>query len=184
MTDGSAVDGEGPSSDVDTLADALTVAAVAFVVAAGLQLAAGVAVAITMDVPHLDTFRLRLLQLAQGANVFTAAPLLIAVVLVAIFDHSIEDGGTRLPRNWRASVLWAVALLGVLVVLLNIADVVNIETASFSANAGSRVGRIVSDLAPVTLASAASWLAWRRLRPQASVARATSGEQRVEDYLS
>jgi hypothetical protein len=71
-----------------------------------------------------------------------------------------------------------------LVILLNIADVVNIETASFSANAGSRVGRIVSDLAPVTLASAAFWLAWRRLRPQASVARATSGEQRVEDYLS
>jgi len=52
-----------------------------------------------------------------------------------------------------------VALLGGSVVLLIIADVVNVGTASFFAYAGSRVGRSLSDLAALTLAAAALWLA-------------------------
>jgi hypothetical protein len=155
------------------------------VVAAVLQLAAAVVGAIAMDTPQFDNlFRQRLLQAAQGANAFTAVLLLIAVGLVVLFDYFMKDGDTRLPSQWRPSVLWGVALFGVLVVLLNIADIVNVGTASFGTRGGFRVREVLSALAALTLASAALLLAWGQLKPPPSVAGTTSGEERVEEYLS
>ena len=138
-----------------------------------------------MDSPQFgDFFRQRLLQAAQGANAFTAALLLIAVSLVALFDYSVKDGGTRLPRTWRPSVLWGGALLGVVVVVLNIADMVNVGSASFLAITSFRVRQVLSDVAALTLALAALWLAWSQLKPPPSVVGTTSGEEHVEEYLS
>ena len=186
MTNGSAVDAERPPSHTQyALADALALAASAIVVAAVLQLAAAVAVAIHLEHPpsQLSGFRYRLLLVAQGVNAFTAVLLVIAVAFVALFAYFVEDADTRLPRQWRPSVLWAVVVLGGLAVLLNIADMVNIQTASFASNAGFRVRQVFSDLAALSLASAALWLAWGRLRPPPSLDR-TSADKAVEDYLS
>jgi len=95
-----------------------------------------------MNTPAFDNlFRQRLIQAAQGANAFTAVLLLIAVACVALFDYFIKDGDTRLPRQWRLSVLWGVALLGVLVVLLNITDIVNVGTASFGTRGDFEFGK-------------------------------------------
>ena len=91
--------------------------------------------------------------------------------LVTLFDYSVKDGGTRLPRRWRPSVLWGGALLGVLVVALNIADMVNVGSASFLAITSFRVRQVLSDVAALTLALAALWLAWSQLRPPPSVVR-------------
>ncbi len=142
MTDGSTDDHRRSPSDTDALADTLALAASVIVVAAVLQMAAAVAAAIAMNTPAFDNlFRQRLIQAAQGANAFTAVLLLIAVTFVALFDYFIKDGDTRLPRQWRLSVLWGAALLGVLVVLLNITDIVNVGTASFGTRGDFEFGK-------------------------------------------
>jgi hypothetical protein len=158
----------GAASDVEVLPNALALAAVAVIVAAVLVVGAAFASALGVAEAtpgYSDSiFRSRIIRVAEGAAPLTAFLLLVAVLLVALFDYVAEDDdATRLPPQWRSGVLWGVAMLGGLVVIVNMVDIVNFETGSVGAGFWVHVWRALGDLAAAVLAFVAMWLAWDAL---------------------